>query len=441
MNAWWDMARELASPFTIGLVVLFVVGAIVWVSARRRWGRSSRPATSLFPPPSHPFERGFDLLLDSRWQAASAVLQEAVRTDPNRVLEYLELGKLLCRRDDPRRAARLFEHLIARSELRRDERVMALYELGLAYRAMGLHAQAVAQLERVLQTAPNHGEARRELRCTHEAMGHWEQAMALERVRQQRGETTETRTMAALRTQLGKAVWATGQWRASTAHLRAALALDPDSTEAALMLGRVLVQRGRPRRALRVWDMLVQRRPEFLYLAFRDIQTTFRQLENEAAWEDFLRRFTERHPHDPTGQLALAEWHEGCGRRREAVVCLQRALDLDPLCWEAQLALLALYREQGMPAEVLDLYERLAQHVTGVSCGRFRCGACGHMGTEPFWKCPSCAIWATPQRLMPPSNSVPVAPGNTSSRRRLNPDAAAPMVAARHAPPPSPSEA
>jgi lipopolysaccharide biosynthesis regulator YciM len=430
MNAWWDTARELTSPFTVGLVVLFAVGAIVWVSARRRWAQSVRPSAHHFPPTSRPFERGFDLLLDNCWQGAMEVLQEAVRTDPDRVLEYLELGKLCRRRDDPRRAARLFEHILTRPELQRDERVMALYELGLAYGTMGLQEHAVVMLERVLQSAPSHSEARRALRCLYEEMGCWEKAVAVERMRLKRGESTDARTLAALRTQQGKAAWAAGTLRDSLAHLRAALALDPDSTEATLLLGRLLVRQGKARRSLRVWDGLMQRRPEFLYLAFRDMQEAFRQRHNEAAWEDFLRRFTERHPDDPTGQLALAEWYAGSGRPSDAVACLQRALDLDPLCREAHLALLALYREQGMPGEVIAPYERLAHGSTEFSCGRFCCQVCGHTGKEPFWKCPSCSTWATPQRLLPQSTSAALGRDDPPPSGG-HPDAVAQIVAVR----------
>src|SRR5690606_34542910 len=133
-----------------------------------------------------------DLLLDGRWTEASAVLREAVRTDPDGILEYLELGKLFRRRDDPRRAARLFEHVLARQGLGRDECVMALYELGLSYRAMGLPEHAVMMLEQALQFAAGHHDGRCELRRTYEAMGRWEKAVAIERVRLKRREATET---------------------------------------------------------------------------------------------------------------------------------------------------------------------------------------------------------------------------------------------------------
>jgi lipopolysaccharide biosynthesis regulator YciM len=441
MNAWWDMALELTSPFTLGLIAFGVASAVLYVWLRRRWARASRPATYLFPSPSHPFARGFDLLLDSRWPEVSAVLKEAVRTDPDRVLEYLELGKLCRRRDDPRRAARLFEHVLARQDLGRDERVMALYELGLSYRAMGLPEHAVRMLEQGLQLTPHHSDARRELRRTYEEMGRWEKAVAVERVRLKRREATDAHTLAALRTQQGKAAWAAGQLRDSAAHLRAALAIDPECTEAALVLGRLLLRQGKPRRALRVWDEVMHRQPEFLYLAFRDMQAAFRQVKREAEWESFLRRFIERHPHDPTGQLALAEWHETHGRPSDAVACLQRAVELDPLCREAHLALLALSRDQGLPDDVLRPYERLVQSATWLSCGRFRCRACGYSSHDPFWKCPSCAVWATPHREVPRPGDVALTAGDAPpALGHMSAEAPAPIVVARQAPAQSQSD-
>jgi lipopolysaccharide biosynthesis regulator YciM len=442
MTVWWDMAREFASPFTFMLVGLFVAAAIVYVSRRRRSGQSLHPPNAVYPPTSRPFARGFDLLIDNHWQEAIAVLKEAVGADPHRILEYLELAKLFRRRDEPRRAARLFEHVLARPGLQRDERVMALYELGLSYRAMGVPEDAVAMLEGVLRTAPQHRTARCELRRTYEEMGRWDKAVAVERVRLKRGEAADAQTLAALRTQQGKVVWASGNMRAGAAHLRAALALDPQCTEAALVLGRLLLRQGRARRALRLWDGLGQHRPEFLYLAFRDMQAAYRQLSKEAEWEGYLQRFTACHSDDPTGQLALAEWYEVHGRPHDALTSLRRALALDPLCREAHLALLTLCRGQGMPSEVLEPYERLTQGATWLSCGRFRCGACGHTNDEPFWKCPSCAIWATPQRLMPQPPSVPTASGEAPpALDDADPAVAGPIVVVRQAASQPPSDA
>jgi hypothetical protein len=48
----------------------------------------------------------------------------------------------------------------------------------------------------------------------------------------------------------------------------------------------------------------------------------------------------------------------------------------------------------------------------------------------PFWKCPSCATWATPQRLLPQATSASTGPDDMSPFR----DAAAPIVAVRQAP-------
>jgi lipopolysaccharide biosynthesis regulator YciM len=245
-------------------------------------------------------------------------------------------------------------------------------------------------------------------------MGHWETAAALEMLRLQRGEAQDRRTLAALLTQQGKVAWAAGDLRAGAAHLRAALALDPDATEATLYLGRILLRQGKLPKAFRVWERLATRRPDFLFLAFRDIQEAFRQRNDEAGWERFLRSFTERHPGDPTGYLALAEWYEARGQIEAAGHCLRQVLDLDPSCREAHLALVALYRLQGLPSAALESYERLAKGAPPPPGGRFRCRACGHAREEPFWRCPGCQRWATPERLLPPPSALPVMAGEVA---------------------------
>jgi lipopolysaccharide biosynthesis regulator YciM len=217
--------------------------------------------------------------------------------------------------------------------------------------------------------------------------------------------------------------------------LHAALKLDPDCIEAALYLARVLLRQGRLQRAFHVWDGLAKARPEFLFLAFRDMQAAFRQLENEAGWEGFLRAYTARHPGDPTGYLALAEWYTSRSQTEEAMRYLRQVLELDPVCREAHMALLSFYRTQGIPGEVLDSYERLVAGMPQPCSGRFRCGVCGHTREEPFWKCPTCHAWITPERLLPQPSAMPIMVGEVAQQLgHASAGASAPIAMTREAP-------
>jgi lipopolysaccharide assembly protein B len=400
MNAVWNLPQEWFSSFTLIIAVALGVVLIALVVHRRRVGRLQRRHVESATVASQPFERGFDLLLDARWQDAVEVLKKAVNIDPTRTLEYLELSKLFRRREEPQRAARMFEQLLARPGLDRTVRIIAQYELALAYHTLGWHEAAAAILEQVLGADPAHVEARRALRWIHEEMGRWETAAAIEMLRLQRGEATDRRTLAALLTQQGKAAWRAGNLRDSAAHLRSALAADPDCLEAALYLGRILLRQGKVPQAFQVWDGLAKTRSELLFLAFRDIQDAFQQLQNDAGWESFLRAFTERHPHDATGYLALAECYESHGQSEDAAHSLRRVLELDPVCREAHVGLLSLYRAQGIPEDVLDSYARLARAIPQAG-GSFHCPACGNPRDEPFGKCSHCHAWATSERRIP----------------------------------------
>ncbi len=432
MSGWWDPLQELASPFTLLLTGLLILFALAFVSARRRWSRAHGHAHGQPSRLIHqPFERGFDLLLDEHWPDAMQVLAETVKADPDRVLEYLELAKLFRRRGDPSRAARMFQHLLARPRLDSSLHVIAHYELGLAYRAMGLHESAAAALEYVLSVDPLNGGARRELRRTHEELGWWGKAVAVEKIRLKRGEATDYRTLAALRTQQGQSSWAAGELRQSAAHFQAALVLDPHCTEAALQLGRLRRHQGEVRKAFRIWEGLARLAPEYLHLAFRDMHAAFQQLHHEVGWEIFLRAFTERHPEDPAGHLALAEWYDSQSRHAEAEASLRRVLEVDPTCQEAHLTLVDLYRKQGAPTEVLAAYEIVVRALSRFHRPRFRCRACRYTAAEPFWKCSSCHAWGTIERLLPPPEgrlSAAVEISRPSSRHSMG--ASAPIAIA-----------
>jgi lipopolysaccharide biosynthesis regulator YciM len=261
-------------------------------------------------------------------------------------------------------------------------------------------------------------------------------------LRLQRGEATERRTLAALLTQQGKVAWATDNRRDSAAHWQSALALDPECTEAALYLGRLYLRDGKVQQAFHIWDGLAKARPEFLFLAFQDMQAAFRQVQNDAGWERFVRAFTEHHPSDPAGYLALAEWYEGCGQTAEAMHCLRQVVDLDPSCQAAHLALLSLYRVQGIPNEVLETYERLAGCTTQTHGGRFRCLVCDYTSAEPFWKCPGCHAWGTPERRLPRVSGMPITTvDNAQQRSHLRTGTSTPMVVQHVSPGGPPSAA
>ena len=432
MNAWRSVSPEFALPLALILAGV-LLGLTILVVARRRRVPELRTSRS--------FERGFDLLLDGRWQEAAEVLEAAVKTDPNRALEYLELGKLFRRQGQPGRAARMFEQLRVRPEFDRSMRIITEYELALSYQALGWYKAAIALLDQVLAADPSRADARQALRRMHEEMGCWEKAVALEMLRLKWGETRNHRTLAALLTQQGKVAWAAGHLHDSAAHLRGALALDPNCTEAMLYLGRILLRQGKLPQAFQLWDELAQARPEWLFLAFRDMQAAFCQMEDDAGWESCLRTFVERHPGDPTGHLALAEWYASRGQTEAATHCLRQMLALDPGCREAHLALVSLAREQGVSSEILDSYEQLALLTSRPSGGQFRCCTCGHVRDEPFWRCPTCHRWATPERLLPQPGVTPVTAGELIvPRSQSSPGAPAPVVVTHHAPSHPPSE-
>jgi lipopolysaccharide biosynthesis regulator YciM len=432
MNAWGSVLQEFALPLALILAGVGL-GSTILMAARRR--RLPELQTS------RSFECGFDLLLDAHWQEAAEVLEAAVKTDPNRALEYLELGKLFRRQGQPGRAARMFEQLRVRPELDRTVRIVTEYELALSYQILGWYKPAVALLDQVLAADPSRADARQALRRMHEDMGCWEKAVALEMLRLKRGESRDHRTLAALLTQQGKAAWAAGQLHDSAALIRGALALDPNCTEAMLYLGRILLRQEKLSQAFQLWGELAQARPEWLFLAFRDVQAAFRHLEDDAGWERFLCTFVERHSSDPTGHLALAEWYGSRGQTEDATRCLRQVLVLDPGCREAHLALLSLCREQGVSSEILDSYEQLAQRTSRPSGGQFRCSTCGHVRDEPFWRCPACHRWATPERLLPQPGVTPVTAGERiSPRNQSSPGAAAPVVVPHQAPVHPPSE-
>ena len=132
---WWLLAFPL----------FFVLG---WMAARIDIRHVVKESRSL--PRS--YLTGLNFLLKEQPDKAIDSFIEAVRIDPDTVELHFALGSLFRRRGETERAIRLHQHLVDRDDLKEDQRIEALSELGQDYLKAGLLDRAEAVFVRLRGT-------------------------------------------------------------------------------------------------------------------------------------------------------------------------------------------------------------------------------------------------------------------------------------------------
>src|SRR4030067_256569 len=110
-----------------------------WWAARR----SMKAAASEGQKRIHPeYFKGLNFVLNEQPDKAIEVFIRMLEVDSETVETHLALGNLFRRRGEVDRAIRIHQNLIARPTLDREQRAMALLELGQDYLKAGLYDRA-----------------------------------------------------------------------------------------------------------------------------------------------------------------------------------------------------------------------------------------------------------------------------------------------------------
>ncbi|MBL8607945.1 MAG: tetratricopeptide repeat protein [Myxococcales bacterium] len=117
------------------------------------------------------------------WEEAEALYRRAIELDPDLAIAYTNLGNILFRKGDERRAEELYRRALEID----DRQPEAHYNLGYVMLERGQPSRAIAYFQRALQTDPRFADAHFNLAMALEAMGergrartHWKRYLELE---------------------------------------------------------------------------------------------------------------------------------------------------------------------------------------------------------------------------------------------------------------------
>src|SRR5687767_7569476 len=122
--------------------------------------------------------KGLNFLLNEQPDKAIEAFIEVVKVDPETIELHFALGSLFRRRGEYDRAIRMHQHLLERSDLGAEQKVVALAELGQDYLKAGILDRA-EEVFKKLEGTPQSALARRHLLEIYEQEKDWSRAIEM----------------------------------------------------------------------------------------------------------------------------------------------------------------------------------------------------------------------------------------------------------------------
>ena len=368
----------------LGLPVAFALG---WIGSRidlRQLGRSGRDAPRAY-------FKGLNLLLNEQHDKAIDAFVEAIQHDPDTTDLHFALGNLFRRRGEFERAVRVHQHLIARADLKAEDRERAQHALAQDFMKAGLFDRA-EEAWRALEGGRFGDEARLALLALAERSRDWPRAAEIAR-RLDRDGSFAAR-VSHHECELALAADAAGRVDEAEAALARARQAAPQAPRPLILAGQRLVRAGRPGDALAVWDELRELSPAAFRLVAEDYAAAALAADRAAPARDALAGLYAEAPSlevlaaldrlDPAEDTRAARLAAHLART-PSLLAAERLLGTPPSAWGAQ----------GTEA-LRGAVARAARPLN-----RYRCAACGFEAQHYFWQCPGCLSWDSypPQRI------------------------------------------
>jgi lipopolysaccharide biosynthesis regulator YciM len=367
------------------LLVLPLFFALGWLAARvdiRQVVNESRVVPNSY-------FRGLNFLLNEQPDQAIEAFLEVARLDPDTLELHFALGSLFRRRGELDRAIRIHQNLVDRSDLKQEQRLKALYELGQDFLKAGLLDRA-EDIFKKLETGVHAIDAVRNLLDIYVLEKDWPQAIATaERLEKlgspcQKADTAHYYCELAMNEMLRKDVVAAGK------HLEDALAINRKAVRASQLLGDLAAQAGDDEKAIATWRQIEQQNVAYLPLVAERLLNAYQKLGRLEEGIELVRGYLARQPSADLFHIlfnTVAEHQGWTAAEQLAATSLKQQPGLRVL--DDYLQAKAADVDAGLELKMTqDLVHRQVSRLA-----YYQCGQCGFKSRQFFWQCPACAAW------------------------------------------------
>lgn len=364
-----------------------------WLVGRRDADDKAACRSSAF---SLDYFRGLNFLLNEQPDKAIEVFIKALEVDGDTVDTHFAIGSLFRRRGEVDRAIRIHQNLIARPTLSRSQRDQGLYELGRDYMRAGLLDRAETLFQELVAESGNYRpQALKQLLDIYQQEKEWQQAIAIGQRLQALGQCdTIGPLVAQFFCEQAEISLAQGQGSEALKLARQALAEDRSCVRATLLEGRVELETGVAKNAVRILKRVERQDPELLPEVLEPLREAYLQQGLINEFTSYLRGLLARHG-GISIMLMLAELiAQQEGERAAASFVADHMSGHPSLKGMERLIDLKLVFSEEPAREHLEILKNLTHKLLErkpIYC----CNRCGYSGKNLVWQCPSCKQWNT----------------------------------------------
>lgn len=335
--------------------------------------------------------KGLNFLVNEQPDKAIEAFIEVVKVDPQTIELHFALGNLFRRRGEIERAIRMHQNLAARADLGKDQKLLALHELGQDFLKAGLLDRAEALFLK-LEGTPYSEPALKFLLDIYEQEKDWHKAIVTAGKLEDVTGHSHQKDIANFCCELAANEIMQSRAEAARPHLKQALTHHRLCVRANMLLGDLELALGRPDNAVAVWTRIESQNPDYLSLVVERIYRVFKQQGKAVEGVTLLRGYLGKYPSLDLLNTVFDGVLESQGAESAYALVrdeLRRSptlLGLDKLL-EAQLLDVPAERRQD-----LELTRTLVhQHTRGLAM--YKCDHCGFRARQFYWHCPACGSW------------------------------------------------
>ncbi len=339
--------------------------------------------------------QGLNYLLNEQPDKAIQVFLELAEVNQDTVETHLALGNLFRRRGEVDRAIRFHQNIIAKSDLRPEQRTQALLELGEDYMRAGLLDRAELLFSELIERDAQTPLALRNLLDIYQQEKDWQKALLqAERLEQVDGAHYGG-MMAQFCCELAVKALAGGEMETARKHLRQARRHDPQSIRSRLIWADIAAGEKDYETALAAFEEIAGLNPQFIPdLIEPYLQAAESAGQNSRAHEN-LRKWAESYQ-GISLVLKLTDLLMQEKGAAEATQYLADSLNAKPSVRGLD-RLFELRSAGHLPAESSDDILKAVSTRLLARQPSYRCSHCGFSGQTHHWQCPSCRHWDTTQ--------------------------------------------
>ncbi len=338
---------------------------------------------------------GLNYLLSEQPDKAVDIFIKMLEVDSDTVETHLALGSLFRRRGEVDRAIRIHQNLIARPQLEREERVLALLALGQDY----LHAGVLDRAERLFQEIVDLGGDAIEISLEnliliYEQEKSWDQAIAAAEQYERVANTSKGIVIAQYYCELAALAKSKRDYDTVFRCLRKAVAIDNQCVRAYLMLGDYYSQQGQYKLAIRNYQQLLNQDPDYLPEIILPMASCYKKRNKVDEYQVFLEGCIEHYSSTAVvvELVRLIKRDQGLDA---AIELMHKQLqDRPSLRGLQELIRLQFQNSKGSEQTSLNILRDITDRLLGAK-PIYRCKSCGYSGKKQLWLCPGCRQWST----------------------------------------------